>query len=147
MYVLIALSRWFCIVNPELAFTSPLLNYLGIIISDYKTIPSFTCALLVFSYFQKIDIGSVKWINFIAKSAFAVYVFHQTPNFYPHLWEDVFVATSWHHSTLFPVITIGVCITIYLIALTIDIIRLKYFEPLLVKTPIYIKLEKLLNKL
>lgn len=52
---------------------------------NFKSIPNFICALLIFFFFTAIDFKS-KIVNALAKGSFPVYIVHQTNAFYPILW-------------------------------------------------------------
>ena len=64
--------------------TLSLLGFLERILADFKSLPMFLSAFCIFVFFAKTDIGSRGWINALARPAFAVYVAHQTPAFWPH---------------------------------------------------------------
>ena len=52
---------------------------------NIKSIPNFVCALLIFFFFNKINLKN-KTINRLAIGSFPVYIVHQTRAFYPILW-------------------------------------------------------------
>ena len=92
-------------------------------LSDFKTIPNLLSALLVFYFFLHLDIGAVRWINFVASAAFAVYVIHQTPAFYDFLWKEVFMSKKWLTSDLYPIYTTGVVVIVYASGLLMEMPR------------------------
>lgn len=92
-------------------------------LSDFKTIPNLASALLVFYFFLHLNIGSIRWINIVASSAFAVYVIHATPAFYDFLWNNVFQTRKWLASSFYPLYTAGVVLAVYLAGLLLEIPR------------------------
>ena len=50
-------------------------------LDNIRTLPSLFCALCVFYFFLKTDIGSIAFVNATAQSIFAVYIVHQVPAF------------------------------------------------------------------
>ena len=92
-------------------------------LADFKTIPNLTAALLLFYFFLHLNIGSVKWINVVASSAFAVYVIHSTPAFCGFLWHGVFQTGRWGASDFYPLYTAGVVIAVYLSGILLEIPR------------------------
>lgn len=92
-------------------------------LSDFKTLPNLASALLVFYFFLHLNIGSVKWINFVASSAFAVYVIHSTPAFYDFLWNGIFQTKKWMVSTSYPLYSTGVIVAVYLFGILLEFPR------------------------
>lgn len=92
-------------------------------LADFKTLPNLVSALLVFQFFLHLNIGSIRWINWIASSAFAVYVIHSTPAFYPLLWSKVFQVGRWLYSESYPLYTAGVVAAVYLSGILLEFPR------------------------
>ena len=92
-------------------------------LADFKTLPNLVSALLVFYFFVHLNIGSVRWINYVASSVFAVYVIHSTPAFSGFLWNDIFQTRIWMASDLYPMYTAGVVAVVYLSGLLLEIPR------------------------
>lgn len=104
---------------------------------DYKSLPNFICSLSIFLFFTKLELPANKRINTIASSAFAVYIIHQTPVFYDHLWYDIMRIGNWYDSRfLIPYIAICV-IGLYAGCMVIDAARKKWIEPLWVRSRIF----------
>lgn len=100
-------------------------------LADIKTIPNFLCAFFIFVFFLHINIGKKKSINYIAGSAFAVYIIHQVPAFYPFLWNSIFKCDKWPRTFILVGYTLGAILLIYVVCLIIDKLRVKFVEPLL----------------
>lgn len=56
----------------------------------YENALSFAASVFLFYSFKNMKIGNNKAINIVGESTFAVYVIHQTPCFYPTLWNGIF---------------------------------------------------------
>lgn len=90
IYVALAAARFFS--------HGSLSSWAAQCLADFKTLPNFVAALLIFIFFLKLDIRPVRWINALAKSAFAVYIIHQTPAFFPFLWSKICRVDVWARS-------------------------------------------------
>ena len=93
-------------------------------LSDFKSLPMFVSSLCLFAFFAKTDIGSRRWINFLARPAFAVYVAHQTPAFWPHLWRDVFRCREWYGHRSAPLVALGCAVAVYAAVAAVETARL-----------------------
>ena len=100
-------------------------------IVNIKSLPNFLCAFLVFLGFLRWDIGVVKWINFLARSVFAVYIVHQTPAFIHFQWEVLFHADSLAHASpaVFAGGVLGISFAVFLVVSAFDLIRIRFLEP------------------
>lgn len=94
-------------------------------LSDFKTLPNFLSAILVFAFFVHCDIGSIAWINRLAKPAFAVYVIHQTPAFFPFLWVRICRVETWQDSPWWWTIAIGVVVSVYCAGWVLENVRIR----------------------
>ena len=99
------------------------------LLADFKSAPAFLCALCVFVFFAKTRIGCVRWINAAARPAFAVYVAHQTPAFWPRLWTDVARCGSWRDSPWAPLAALGVAVAVYAVFGLLETARLRWIGP------------------
>lgn len=97
---------------------------------DCKTFPNLLVALLVFLPVVSAKACSVPFVNWVAKSAFAVYVIHQTPAFFPFLWKDVCHVGSWVDSPYFAVFAVAVVIGIYAVGCILEPLRAAAVTPL-----------------
>lgn len=106
-------------------------------LDDFKALPAFLCSIFIFFFFKNINIGSNKIINTIAASTFGVYIIHQVPAFYNYLWKNIWHSKEWLSSVYFPIYSVVVIVGTFLVALLIDKIRLRWLEPLLIKSKLY----------
>lgn len=115
-------------------------------LNDIKTIPNFFCALCIFIFFINMHTGRNKYINRIAKPVFAIYIIHQVPLFYPFLWNDIFKCPVWPQNYKIIIYIIIVSVIIYLACGIIDYFRTQYLEPIWMKSKLYIRLVKTLDR-
>lgn len=98
-------------------------GWAGQCLKDFKTLPNFASAALVFAFFVRCDIGSIALINRLAKPAFAVYVIHQTPAFFPFLWSRICCVKAWQDSSWWWAMAIGIVIAVYCAGWLLESIR------------------------
>ena len=114
---------------------------------DFKSLPNFVCALCIFLFFTKLKLPVHKTINTIASSAFAVYIIHQTPVFFDHLWHDVMRIGNWYDSPfLFPYAALCVA-ALYAGCMLIDTARKKWIEPMWVRSRVFRFVEQTIDNL
>lgn len=97
---------------------------------DFKSIPNFACSLLIFYFFQHLDLKNNRIINYVSSAAFGVYIIHQTPAVIPHIWKDLFQCDTWissEYSIFYAMMTI---LGVYIGCLVIDRVRCTVIEPL-----------------
>lgn len=109
----------------------------GAFLVDFKTIPNFFIALLIFYFFQNVHIGVNRTINFFASGSFSVYIVHQTPAFIPVLWNDIYRANHWIHSDYALLYALGTILSCYLVINFLDYFRRKYIEPVILSSRIF----------
>lgn len=125
----------------EMAF-SVFKQYLG----DYKSIPNFLCALLIFVFFAELDIGQKKWINEISKNTLDVYMIHQQDVFIPIIWVGLFHTKEWQQSPCFILLYLGTVLAVYVGGSLIGRLRVRFVEPLWLKSRLFRCLSQKMNK-
>jgi len=55
-------------------------------ISVYQSILPFGCALFLFEYFRRLEVGQIQAINWFGKRTFGVFLIHQVPILYQNGW-------------------------------------------------------------
>lgn len=80
---------------------------------DYKTLPNLFIASSIFYFFLNTRMGKIKLINFMASSALGVYIIHQTPAFYPVLWNKILRCQEWCYRPHLLVYLIFAVIAVY----------------------------------
>ena len=129
LIALLAVGRIF----PATAF---LVNYWG---DHLQSLPNILAALFVFNFFRLLDIGTVRAVNFAARSTLAVYIIHQTPAFRDFEWNVVFRAKDVAHlsSPLFVVAVIGVAAGTFVGAAVVDNLYWKRLAPRISESRFY----------
>lgn len=146
IYAALVLSRWLCtIYSPKYPFLSAGVSLAEQYISDIRSVPNFLCALMVFLFFLRTDIGRNKAINHISKSAFAVYAIHAVPAFHDFLWYRIYRCGAWRQSGLVCLYFTGVVLSVYIAASLIDRIRIKWIEPAWLKSRLFCSLCRYLD--
>jgi len=147
LYVILTAIKWFSLINID---SGSLYRYINIIatqyLSDFKSLPNLIIAAGLFYFFACIDIGSNKMINTISKSAFGVYIIHQTPAFIAVLWNEIFSVPNWLSSEYFILFSLVTVILVYLGGMVIDSIREIIFEKIWTKSKVYYKLSDKLDR-
>ena len=81
-----------------------------------------SCAVVLFLVFVSANSYSNKTINTIAKSTFGIYLLHD--NMYRNfIWDDLLKIPTRFQNPLFPIISIGTVVMIFISCLLIDYIR------------------------
>lgn len=133
----------------------PIYHLLGKIstqyLMDYKSIPNVLCSIGIFIFFSKLEIGSRRCINEVARNTLDIYMIHQCPTLIPILWTDIFKSRVWERSGNFIFIFIFVLIMVYLLGSVIGRIRTKLLEPAWIRSNLYqylcLKLENLYRRM
>lgn len=108
-------------------------QYLG----DYKSVPNFLCSLLIFMFFAELDIGQRKWINEISKNTLDVYMIHQQDAFIPVIWVGLFHTKEWQQSPYFILLYLGTVLAVYIGGSLIGRLRVRFVEPLWLKSRLF----------
>ena len=102
---------------------------------DYKLIfglqklPTLITALSIFILFLRINVGTNKYINNIAKCTFGIYLIHDNPYLKEFIWIKLFKVNSFYNynSILFILNTIIIVLIVFTVCFVIEYIR-KLFE-------------------
>lgn len=84
LYLMLVLAKYGAEIS-DVRIINTVANLANDYLVNFKSIPNFICALLIFSFFNVIDFKS-KIVNDLAKGSFPVYIVHQTKVLYPILW-------------------------------------------------------------
>lgn len=128
IYVALVVMKWYLIRHQMTESSSYLL--LHIWLWDFKSLPCFLMAVLIFHFFQNLHMRDSTVINWWATSAFSVYIIHQTPTFIPILWKNILHTDIWVFSDSFMWMILLVVVGIYVVSTIVDKIRTRYLEPL-----------------
>lgn len=97
-------------------------------LADFKSIPSFTIAVLIFIGLLNVNSFTSNFINSISASTFAVYILHQIPGFYSILWKKVFCIDKYINTVWYLPYIILVVVVIFIVAIILDYIRINTVE-------------------
>ena len=99
-------------------------------LDNIRTLPNVACALCLFMFFRKIEIGSAKVVNLLARSIFAVYVVHQIPAFREFEWKTLCQAETLAGlpPTIYAISIVGISLAVFLAITAIDAARLALFS-------------------
>ena len=114
---------------------------------DLKSAPNFVCAFAIFLFFVRLDIGSVWWINAAARPAFAVYVAHQTPAFWPVLWPRILRTPDWWGGPWTPLLAVLAALAVYVAVAIPETLRLRLLEPRWTRTRLFSALAGAIDRL
>lgn len=135
IYLALVSAKWLCVVYQErFGFLSVGFSLTVHYTSDIRSLPNFLCAFCIFMFFLNTDIGRNKIINYVASSAFGVYVIHSVPAFHDFLWYNIYKCGAWRSSKFVCVYFVGVVLSVYVIGSVIDQVRIKWIEPLWMKS-------------
>ena len=88
----------------------------------------FVASLTLFLIFLKRKEFSNKYINYIAGSAFGVYLIHDNLMVRPYLWNNLLHVSSYYYSPYLWLFAIGSLFGVYIICTGIDIVRRETVE-------------------
>jgi hypothetical protein len=101
---------------------------------DIKTLPNVLCAFFIFLYFIMKTEKNNEFMNRIGSYSFCAYLVHQVPAFYNFLWKNIYKSDSFKNMQFSVVYVIAVAVTVYLAASAVEIVRVRWLEPVYVKT-------------
>lgn len=105
--------------------------------THYENALSFITSVFLFYAFKNINIGNVRMINVVSESTFAVYVIHQTPCFYPTLWNGIFSVDEYVGKQSFIIYVLYVIFLIFIVSVVVEHIRKSFFERFIYKSRLY----------
>lgn len=94
----------------------------------YETLLAFLSSIFLFYAMKNTHISYNRVINTIARSAFAVYLIHQIPAFYPFLWNGIFQVDSHVYEEYFFLYIIGIEILLFVFGVISEKIRSCFFS-------------------
>lgn len=114
----------------SLVLLSLLLKRFGVKVSPYGYLNPVVVLMSVFFFlsFVKINLGHKRWINFIAASAFSIYLFHYNPLIFPYvreMWQNINIHFGMYVSLLAALVSF---VMIYMFCLIIDRVRIFLFD-------------------
>lgn len=138
--------------NGNFSVKYPILEKLAahfeIYLSDYKSIPNFLIAFMVFVFFQHMDISGTSTkavINCIARNSLAVYLIHQARCFYPVLWVKILRCDIWPRNKVSIVYIVLSAVGIYISGCILDEGRRRLIAPFWLHSKLSYKLQAWLD--
>ena len=137
VYVMMALLGYggICVFRsssiPQIATTAELYR------ACIKSLPNLVIAYCVFIIFLRLRIGTVNWINKVARSVFSVYVIHQIPALWSWEWEMVLQHLQPMAGSLPRVVAVNClfsCAIIFVLCLLLDQVKILFLDCWLMKT-------------
>ena len=148
LYAALVLPEWWARAHIASHPAAPAVHALAQrFLDDLKSAPNFLCAFALFLFFARIDLGSVRWINAAARPAFAVYVAHQTPAFWPVLWPRIVRTPEWWGQAWTPLAAIGATLAVYAAVALVETARLRLLEPRWTRTRAFAALARAVDRL
>lgn len=144
VYVVLVILKWYTIKEQMTESSVYLLVHIWI--WDFKSLPCFLMAVLIFHFFQNLSIKDSSVVNWWATSAFSVYIIHQTPTFIPILWKNIVHTDSWVFSDFFIWKFLLAVVGIYVVSTGIDKVRSRYLEPLYLDSRFVKRIEYVIAK-
>ncbi len=93
---------------------------------NYNSIFNVIGAISFFLLFSKIKIKS-KLINKISISVFSVFIIHMNTFISKYIWTEIFNCTNYYTSKLFIVNLVFSVVTVFIVCVLIDFLRIKVF--------------------
>ena len=91
-------------------------------ISNLNNILQVCCTLLLFVSFKNINMKNNKFINLIASTTLAIYLFHDHPDIRKLLWIDLFKNATFVDSTYFVLYSLGAILAVFAAGVLIGLI-------------------------
>ena len=111
---------------------------------QYNSIFNILAAIYLFLLFKNLPIKYNKFINYISKYTFGVYILHSVSFLYTILWKDIAKCDMFYKSNYMILHLFGTVIGVYIVCLICDIIREYIFKSIERKIKLkdrYIELE------
>ncbi len=98
-------------------------------VTDSNTILALAVGLCAFMFFKNIDIKYNRVINTIASSTFGVLLIHaNSDTMRQWLWKDILDVVGHYQYSLMPLYALGSVLAIFIVCVSIDIIRINLIE-------------------
>ena len=135
----LSISKYYENANPIIM--KRIFEYAYFYLDRLYTIPNIILAYSIFFFFYQLDIKNNKIINTLASTSFGVYCFHQNPDFYYHLWKDIF-KSDYYSSALIgnkrAFYTIIVIFIVFIVGVILELLR-KYLSYHLIESKRFYK--------
>lgn len=95
---------------------------------NYDNILVILMAISLFLFFSKLHVKS-RFINYVARSAFFVYIISENDYVWPHPYGlyDLLDVQTWNETSAYPLLVVGAALSIFSVCIVIDKLRLLLF--------------------
>lgn len=136
----------FCICTYTVLRENKMETIAAYYLAHYENLFSFMASVFLFYTFKNMDIGRKKIINLVSESTFAVYLIHQTPCFYPTLWNGIFSVDNYVGSNYLILYVLFVIIVLFAVSIVADCMRVVMFERFVYTRKLYQKVCRAIDK-
>lgn len=112
----------------------------------YEALFGFSCSFFLFLAFKNWNMGYSRLVNLISRSAFAIYIIHQTPAFYRYMWNGIFQVNASVENGNIIGYSLFVTAVIFVACVCIDNIRILITDKLIYKNKLYFMVCQKLQK-
>ena len=105
--------------------------------NDFKSLPNFLLSIVIFAFFERLNIGVNKCINVIAAGCSGVYIIHQIHGFEMIIWNDIFKIPYWKDDKDAVLLLLMTVMAVFASASLIDYIRRHTLEKMWKKSRLY----------
>lgn len=115
-----------------------LLRYLYIYYrGHYEALLGFACSFFLFQTFKNLKVPFNRFVNWISRSTFSVYIIHQTPAFYRYMWNGIFQVDAVVKVGNIISYSLFVIAIIFAVSVCLDNIRIFVMDKLICKGKAY----------
>ena len=135
--LLAAMSLSLCLAS--ILFFTYFCHSFGIyyLVADSNRILAILSAVALFSLFRSVNLGQIRWINYMASPIFGIFLIHTDRNVRPWLWENVFSVKEWFSNDWLWLHAVSAVIIVYIVCFVLDIIR-----QIIIEKPLFACLDK-----
>jgi surface polysaccharide O-acyltransferase-like enzyme len=113
-------------------------------ISGISTIPVLLCSISLFYYFSNIEMGSIKWINYIARTTFGIYLIHDNELMRTIIWEKIAKSSLYYESKFLILHASATIVLVFILCMIIESVRIELMDVPLGKLIEKIKFKKVI---
>ena len=148
LYAALVVPEWWARAHWGAAAAAPAVHALADrFLADLKSAPNALCALALFVFFAKLRLPPLRLVNAAARPAFAVYVAHQTPAFWPLLWPRIVRTPDWWGRPDTPLLALAAVLALYAAVALAETARLRFLEPRWTRSRAFARLAATIDRL
>lgn len=114
-----------------------------------QCLPNILSAVLIFNFFRLSDFGVCKWINWLSRASFSVYIVHQVPAFLGYEWNVVFRSEKLMNlpAAWFAVALLAVPLSLFVVLAIVDRLYFRIAERAIERTAAFETIVRFLRRL